>query len=161
MRRTGAIGDGATFDISSVASGGGDVSDVTDDGDIAGSFDEAKSKFPATVTAGDPKLGVIKKVIALARNEGNLPIPAGLFTCSLYASVDQDLPGSSLLATARVKRKLTKPGKPQKVQFKKVPVAALPGGPYYLLVEFDALDEVAEFNENNNTAVTANTVQWT
>jgi len=38
VRRTGAIGDGATFDISSVASGGGDVSDVTDDGDIAGSF---------------------------------------------------------------------------------------------------------------------------
>jgi len=46
-----------------------------------------------------------------------------------------------------------------KVQFKKVPVTGLGAGDYYLLVEFDAVDTTVEFNENNNTTVTTNTIQ--
>ena len=131
--------------------------------DIAGSIDEVKSKLPATVASGDPKFGVIKKVIALCRSEGNLPVPAGLFTCSLYASADQNLdkPGDWFLGSVRTKIKLKKPGKPMKVQFKKVNVTPLAAGPYYLLAEFDVLNDVAEFNENNNTTATTGTIQWT
>ncbi|MFH1732048.1 MAG: hypothetical protein ABIF82_10425, partial [Planctomycetota bacterium] len=131
----------------------------TDGRDLAASFDEAKSKFPAVVVGGTD---VLKKVIGLCRNEGNLPA-TGTAWFSLYASDDPylDKPGDWLLATVRTKIKLKKPGKPMKVQFKKVPCTALAAGPYYLLMECDVLADIAEFNENNNVAHTNTTIAWT
>ena len=126
--------------------------------DLVGMIDSRK--LPSSVTPGDRKLGLLKKVLSPVANQGNRAAPKGTMTLDLYASADRALDGGDqLLASVTVKVK-AKPGKTKKYKFKKVVCPVLAAGDYYLLAVVDSGGNIAEHNETNNIALCDRTVEW-
>ncbi len=116
--------------------------------------------LPQWVRNGDATNGVLRKVPVVVTNGGNLGVE-GTIIINIYASSDEtlDTGTDTKLGGVSVTVKL-KAGASKVFKLPDLLVPVLPAGDYFLVIEVDADDAVAESNERNNTAAGARTIEW-
>jgi hypothetical protein len=122
-----------------------------DQPDLVGEGQEVTHKFPQPAAIGDKG-----KVTVTVTNQGNVRA-RGNINIVVYLSADQLLDGDTPLTTLNCKINL-KPGKSKTFKSKTTLPAGVTPGDYYLLADVDSDNAMAETNETNNVAATADTL---
>ena len=144
-------------ETNNTAASAGTIAWIEPQRDLSGTVARPKEEW---VRAGAGKEGVIKKLTVEVGNQGNVAA-VGTITIDFYASADGTLDkgADTKLGTRRVTLN-AKPGKSGRHTLKNIVVPVLTPGDYSVLVEIDALDEIAETNEANNVAASPGTIEW-
>ena len=141
------------------------IAETDEDNNVAASDGTVEVKWPDLVgtithTFSDPaKAGDKAKVTVIVTNQSDVSAK-GTINIPVYLSLDELLDGGDTLLTTVLNRSISlAPGKSVTIQVTvTLPTAGLAEGDYYFLANVDSTNAIPESDEDNNLAVTDDTL---